>query len=83
MGTNTVPRTDVTKRIWEYIKLHNLQDPSDKRIIICDNTLEKLFKKKKFGMFKMTKYLSEVVLTMHDIVLYNYLNNDIAIVFNV
>ena len=61
MGAAVVPRTEVTKRIWAYIKEHNLQDPADRRQIVCDEKLEKLFKRKKFGMFKMTKFLSEMM----------------------
>ena len=61
MGATVVPRTEVTKRIWAYIKEHNLQDPADRRQIVCDAKLEKLFKRKKFGMFKMTKFLSEMM----------------------
>jgi upstream activation factor subunit UAF30 len=47
--------------MWRYIKERNLQNPQDKREIICDDKLEKLFKKKKIAMFKMTKELSAVL----------------------
>lgn len=61
MGEVTMPRTEVTKRMWSYIKENGLQNPADKREILCDAKLLKVFDgKKKFGMFKMTKYLSEV-----------------------
>lgn len=60
MGTEMAPRTAVTKTIWVYIKANNLQNPADKREIICDAKMEQLFRKKRFNMFKMTKYLSEV-----------------------
>jgi upstream activation factor subunit UAF30 len=53
-----MPRTEVTKRMWAYIRENNLQNPDDKREILCDAALEKLFKRKKFTMFKMTKYLA-------------------------
>ncbi len=59
-GVFEMPRTEVTKKMWEYIKSHNLQNPSNKREILCDEKLEKLFKRKKVDMFKMTKLLSEV-----------------------
>ncbi len=59
-GESSMPRTEVTKRIWVYIKEHNLQNPSDKREILCDAELQKIFKKSKVNMFKMAKYLSEV-----------------------
>ena len=57
----TLPRTEVTKRIWAYIREHNLQNPDDKREILCDAALEKLFKRKKVTMFKMTKYLAPMM----------------------
>lgn len=60
LDADKLPRTEVTKRIWAYIKEHNLQDPSDKRIILCDNALEKVLKRKSIHMFKMTKALSTV-----------------------
>ena len=60
MGQRVVPRTEVTKAIWTYIKQHNLQNPEKKSEILCDIKLEKLFKRKKLQMFKMTKFLSAV-----------------------
>ena len=60
-GDVSLPRTEVTKRIWNYIREHNLQNPDDKREILCDETLEKLFKRKKMTMFKMTKYLAPMM----------------------
>jgi upstream activation factor subunit UAF30 len=60
MGESHMARTEVTKKIWVYIKLHNLQNPSDKREILCDAALQKLFKRSKINMFKMTKALSPV-----------------------
>ena len=59
-GVFEMQRTEVTKKMWEYIKSHNLQNPSNRREILCDEKLEKLFKRKKVDMFKMTKLLSEV-----------------------
>ena len=60
LGTEVMPRTEVTKRIWAYIKEHELQDPSDKRLVVCDAALEKVLKRKTIHMFKMTKELSKV-----------------------
>ena len=57
LGLQFAPRTEVTKLIWAYIKTNNLQNPKDKREILCDDRLESLFKKKKINMFKMTKAL--------------------------
>lgn len=60
LGTELLPRTEVTKRIWAYIKENDLQDPADKRIVVCDAELEKVMKRKTVHMFKMTKILSAV-----------------------
>lgn len=43
VGSSEMSRPEVTKKIWEYIKAHNLQDPNDKRLIRPDATLEKVF----------------------------------------
>lgn len=46
--------------MWAYIKEHNLQNPSNRRQILCDAKLEELFGRKKIDMFRMTKVLSNV-----------------------
>lgn len=53
-------RTDVVKGIWDYIREHNLQDPSDKRQIILDDKMKNVFGKDvdRFSMFTMNKYIS-------------------------
>ncbi|KAG4159992.1 hypothetical protein ERO13_D02G206000v2 [Gossypium hirsutum] len=43
VGVPEIPRTEVLKQIWAYIKEHNLQDPNNKRVIICDDKLKKIF----------------------------------------
>ncbi|KAJ7967542.1 upstream activation factor subunit spp27-like [Quillaja saponaria] len=43
VGVPEIPRTEALKRIWAYIKEHNLQDPGNKKIIICDEKLKKIF----------------------------------------
>ncbi|KAK9007704.1 hypothetical protein V6N11_074623 [Hibiscus sabdariffa] len=43
VGVTEIPRTEVLKQIWAYIKEHNLQDPDNKRVIICDEKLKKIF----------------------------------------
>ncbi len=60
MGERVVPRTSVTKKLWEYIKEKNLQNPANKREILCDAVLEKVLKRKKVMMFQMTKIVSTV-----------------------
>ncbi|CAA2996555.1 upstream activation factor subunit spp27-like [Olea europaea subsp. europaea] len=57
-GENSLPRCDVVKRIWDYIKQNNLQDPSDKRQIICDEKLKELFDVDTFHGFSVSKLLS-------------------------
>lgn len=58
IGAEAIPRTEVTKKIWEYIKKHNLQDPANKRNINADAKLRPLFGKDQVSMFEMTKILS-------------------------
>lgn len=50
-------RFGVVKALWVYIKEHNLQDPKDKRKIVCDDALFKIFKTKKVSMFSMNKHI--------------------------
>lgn len=56
VGAKPLPRTEVTKGLWEYIKKHNLQDPKNKRNINADEVLLPIFGgKKQVTMFEMTK----------------------------
>ncbi|KAM3342738.1 upstream activation factor subunit spp27 isoform X1 [Capsicum galapagoense] len=57
-GESELPRSNVVKRIWEYIKQNDLQDPSDKRKIICDEKLKELFHVDTFTGFGVTKLLT-------------------------
>ncbi|XP_052195266.1 upstream activation factor subunit spp27-like isoform X1 [Diospyros lotus] len=57
-GESALPRSDVVKRIWEYIKQNNLQDPSDKRRILCDEKLRELFDVDSFHGFTVSKLLT-------------------------
>lgn len=57
-GESELPRSNVVKRIWEYIKQNDLQDPSDKRKIICDEKLKELFHLDTFTGFGVTKLLT-------------------------
>ncbi|KAJ2372010.1 hypothetical protein IW150_004326 [Coemansia sp. RSA 2607] len=52
-------RTDVVKNLWAYIKKHDLQDPADKRYILCDDQLKKLFHTDRLYMYTMNKLLNE------------------------
>lgn len=58
VGDEPLPRSEVVKRLWEYIKKNNLQDASNKRIINADAKLEKVLRTKSCDMFQMTKLVS-------------------------
>ncbi|KAI3444907.1 hypothetical protein Pfo_001572 [Paulownia fortunei] len=59
VGAPEISRVEAVKKIWEYIKLHNLQNPLDKREIFCDAKLKKLFNgKDKVGFLEVAKLLS-------------------------
>lgn len=54
IGPEAVPRTEVTKRLWAYIKENNLQNPANKRNILCDAKLKAVMGKDEVTMFEMT-----------------------------
>lgn len=58
-GETELPRAEAVKRIWDYIKEKGLQDPSDKRTILCDDKLQDLFGCKTFIGFEVAKLLKE------------------------
>jgi chromatin remodeling complex protein RSC6 len=55
IGSKPIPRTEVTKKLWDYIKAKNLQDPDNKRQINADAALKEVFGKPSVSMFEMTK----------------------------
>lgn len=61
VGRGPMPRTEVTKKLWAYIKQNRRQDPNNKRNIIPDDKLAKVFggSKKAINMFEMTKLVSK------------------------
>jgi len=60
IGKGPMPRSDVVKKLWVYIKKNNLQDPQNKRNIEADADLQKVFGgKKTVNMFEMTKLVSK------------------------
>ena len=61
IGTNAMPRTEVTKKIWGYIKRNSLQDKKNKRMINADENLKAVFKKGTVNMFEMTKLVFQHV----------------------
>ena len=59
VGAGPLPRSEVTKKLWEYIKKHDLQNPANKRNILADDKLKVLFGgKDEVTMFEMTKLVS-------------------------
>ena len=58
IGDKPVPRTEVTKKVWEYIKKNNLQDKAKRTMINADAKLKEIFQKAQVSMFEMTKLIS-------------------------
>jgi upstream activation factor subunit UAF30 len=59
IGEKAIPRTEITKKVWEYIKKHNLQDSKNRRMINGDEKLGAVFgSKKQVSMFEMTKLVN-------------------------
>jgi len=60
VGSKAIPRTEVTKKLWAYIKKNKLQDAKNKRMIKSDDTLKPIFGgKSQVNMFEMTKLVSK------------------------
>jgi upstream activation factor subunit UAF30 len=60
IGSSAMPRTEVTKKIWGYIKRNSLQDKKNKRMINADEKLKPVFSgKSQVSMFEMTKLVSK------------------------
>ncbi len=59
VGKGPLPRSQVVKKLWEYIKKHDLQNPQNKRNILADDKLKAIFGGKgEVTMFEMTKLVS-------------------------
>jgi upstream activation factor subunit UAF30 len=58
IGDKAMPRTEVTKKLWEYIKKNGLQDQAKRTMINADAKLKEIFKKAQVSMFEMTKLIS-------------------------
>jgi chromatin remodeling complex protein RSC6 len=59
VGSDPLPRTEVTKKVWDYIRSNNLQDAKDRRTINADDKLKKVFNgKASVTMFEMTKLVN-------------------------
>ena len=60
VGMKPIPRTEITKKLWDYIKKNKLQDTVNKRMINADDNLKAVFGgKKQVSMFEMTKLVSK------------------------
>ena|ERR1700752_2929207 len=60
VGDKPMPRTEVVKKLWAYIKKHKLQDKKERQNINADENLKKVFgRKKTVSMFEMTKLVSK------------------------
>jgi upstream activation factor subunit UAF30 len=59
VGSSPLPRSAVVSKMWDYIRKNRLQDPQNKRNILADDTLQKVFGKREVSMFEMNKHLSK------------------------
>jgi upstream activation factor subunit UAF30 len=60
VGSNPIPRTEVTKKLWNYIKKNGLQDAKERRMINADDKLRAVFGgKSRVSMFEMTKLVNK------------------------
>jgi chromatin remodeling complex protein RSC6 len=59
VGALPLPRTEVVKKVWEYIKKNKLQDEINKRMINADEKLREIFGKAQVSMFEMTKIINQ------------------------
>ncbi|KAM5584326.1 hypothetical protein ABKV19_003945 [Rosa sericea] len=64
VGHPTLPRTEIVKQLWAYIRKHNLQDPGNKRKIICNDELRLVFETDCTDMFKMNKLLAKHIIAL-------------------
>ena len=58
VGSAPLPRGQVVSKIWEYIRAHNLQNAENRREILADDKLRRVFGKDKVTMFEMNKHLA-------------------------
>lgn len=60
-GVQSLSRTQIVKKLWEHIKANNLQNPEDKREILCDERMKHVFGVDRINMFKMNKLIGDHV----------------------
>ena len=58
VGSGPLPRGQVVSKMWEYIRSHSLQNPANRREILADDKLRRVFGKDKVTMFEMNKHLT-------------------------
>jgi len=61
VGSKPLPRTELTKKLWAYIKKNNLQDATNRRMIKADDRLRPIFGKSQVDMFQMTSLVNKHV----------------------
>jgi chromatin remodeling complex protein RSC6 len=61
IGNKPLPRTEIVKKIWDYIRKNNLQDKKDRKMINADTKLRPLFGKDQISMFELAKVVSKHV----------------------
>ena len=61
IGSKPLPRTEIVKKIWDYIRKNNLQDKKNRRMINADTKLKPLFGKDQISMFDLAKIVSKHV----------------------
>ncbi|KAI7897727.1 SWIB/MDM2 domain-containing protein [Cokeromyces recurvatus] len=66
-GERELSRPELVQRLWKYIKSNNLQDPSDRRFILCDEKLKKIFDQDRINSFGMNKDLSAHLTKKEDV----------------
>lgn len=62
VGSQPMTRSEITKKVWDYVKSHNLQDSQNRRMINADDTMRPIFNgKNQVSMFEMTKLVNQHV----------------------
>jgi chromatin remodeling complex protein RSC6 len=59
VGKEAAPRSEITKRLWDYVKKNNLQDSTNRRMINADDRLRPIFGSNQVSMFEMTRLVNQ------------------------
>ncbi|CCE63963.1 hypothetical protein TPHA_0G01260 [Tetrapisispora phaffii CBS 4417] len=76
LGAEELPRTQVVKQVWDYIKEHNLQNAKDRREILCDEKMKPVFGKK-MTMFQLNKILVNHLFNKEDLLIKDEENENV------